>query len=177
MYKTNRLKWLGPLLLVLLVFPADASPFRGTAAMEDVRRAVAFGERASGSAENKRQREWILGELKPLGGQISVDSFTAQTPTGPVEMANILLRFPGTTGKAIAVSGHYDTKRIPMVHFLGANDGGSSTGFLLEFARAAAKGKHRNDLLIIFFDGEEAVSVQSANTASRYGSQIGRAHV
>ncbi|HMJ62447.1 MAG TPA: M28 family peptidase [Bryobacteraceae bacterium] len=171
MYKTNRLKWLGPLLLVLLVYPAGASPFRGTAALADARRAVAFGERASGSAENKRQREWILAELKPLGGQITVDSFTARTPSGPVEMANILLKFPGTTGKAIAVSGHYDTKKIPMVHFVGANDGGSSTGFLLEFARAAAKAKHRNDLLIIFFDGEEAVLADWTDTDSRYGSR------
>jgi glutaminyl-peptide cyclotransferase len=171
MYKTNRLKCLGPLLLVLLAHPATASPFRGTAAMADVRRAVAFGERASGSAENKRQREWILAELKPLGGQIAMDSFTAQTPTGPVEMANIIVKFPGNTGKAIAVTGHYDTKRIPMVHFVGANDGGSSTGFLLEFARAAAKGKHRNDLLIIFFDGEEAVLADWTDTDSRYGSR------
>jgi len=139
--------------------------------MADVRRAVAFGERASGSAENKRQREWILAELKPLGGQIAMDSFTAQTPTGPVEMANIIVKFPGNTGKAIAVTGHYDTKRIPMVHFVGANDGGSSTGFLLEFARAAAKGKHRNDLLIIFFDGEEAVLADWTDTDSRYGSR------
>jgi glutaminyl-peptide cyclotransferase len=171
MYKTNRLKCLGPLLLALLAHPAAASPFRGTAAIADVRRAVAFGERASGSAENKRQREWILAELKPLGGQIAVDSFTAQTPSGPVEMANIIVKFPGNTGKAIAVTGHYDTKRIPMVHFVGANDGGSSTGFLLEFARAAAKEKHRNDLLIIFFDGEEAVLANWTDTDSRYGSR------
>ena len=177
MYKTNRLKWLGPLpclLLTLLLAAAAgqaASPFRGTAALADARRAVAFGERASGSAENRRQRDWILAELKPLGGQVTLDSFTAQTPAGPIEMANIIVKFPGTTGKAIAVSGHYDTKRIPMVHFVGANDGGSSTGFLLEFARAAAKGKHRNDLLIIFFDGEEAVLANWTDTDSRYGSR------
>jgi Zn-dependent M28 family amino/carboxypeptidase len=58
-----------------------------------------------------------------------------------------------------------------MVHFVGANDGGSSTGFLLEFARATAKGKHRNDLLIIFFDGEEAVLADWTDTDSRYGSR------
>jgi glutaminyl-peptide cyclotransferase len=174
MYKSNRLKRLRPLphlLLLVLVSTVSASPFRGTTALANTRRAVAFGERAAGSPENRHQRDWILAELRPLGGQITVDSFTAQTPTGPVEMANIILKFPGTTGKAIAVSGHYDTKRIPMVHFLGANDGGSSTGFLLEFARAAAKGKHRNDLLIIFFDGEEAVLANWTETDSRYGSR------
>ncbi|HEY3458731.1 MAG TPA: M28 family peptidase [Bryobacteraceae bacterium] len=147
------------------------SPFRGTAALADARRAAGFGERSSGSAENRRQREWLLSELRPLGGQITVDSFTARTPTGPVEMANIIVKFPGSSGKAIAVSGHYDTKRIPMVHFVGANDGGSSTGFLLEFARAAAKVKRRNDLLIIFFDGEEAVLANWTDADSRYGSR------
>jgi glutaminyl-peptide cyclotransferase len=148
-----------------------ASPFRGAAALADARRAVTFGERPSGSAENRRQRAWILEELKPLGGEVTIDSFTAQTPTGRIEMANIILKFRGTSGKAIAVSGHYDTKKIPMVHFVGANDGGSSTGFLLEFARAAAKEKHRNDLLIIFFDGEEAVLANWTDTDSRYGSR------
>ena len=58
-----------------------------------------------------------------------------------------------------------------MVHFVGANDGGSSTGFLLEFARAAAKVKRRNDLLIIFFDGEEAVLANWTDADSRYGSR------
>src|SRR5689334_13046938 len=177
MHKTNRRKRLRPLSRVLLtglwfaVASWAASPFRGTVALADARRAAGFGERPSGSAENRRQREWILSELKPLGGQITVDSFTARTPTGPVEMANIIIKFPGSSGKAIAISGHYDTKRIPMVHFVGANDGGSSTGFLLEFARAAAKAKRRNDLLIIFFDGEEAVLANWTDADSRYGSR------
>ena len=177
MYKTNRRNGLRPLSRLLLtglwfaVASWASSPFRGTVALADAGRAAGFGERPSGSAENQRQRQWILSELKPLGGQIAVDSFTARTPTGPVEMANIILKFPGSSGKAIAVSGHYDTKRIPMVHFVGANDGGSSTGFLLEFARAAAKVKRRNDLLIIFFDGEEAVLANWTDADSRYGSR------
>jgi Zn-dependent M28 family amino/carboxypeptidase len=85
-------------------------------------------------------------------------------------MVNIILKFSGTTGKVIAVSGHYDTKKIPMVRFVGANDGGSSTGFLLEFARAAATMKHHDDLLIVFFDGEEAVATWT-ETDSLYGSR------
>lgn len=85
-------------------------------------------------------------------------------------MTNIILKFPGTSGKAVAVTGHYDTKRIPMVHFVGANDAGSSTGFLLEFARVAAKMHHPDDIYVVFFDGEEAVGEWSA-TDSLYGSR------
>jgi len=161
------------LALVPAITPAHTTTghsFSGTAALAETRRAVAFGERPSGSEANTRLREWIVSQLKPLGGELSLDSFTGQTPTGPVPMVNIILKFPGTSGKAIAITGHYDTKRIPMVHFVGANDAGSSTGFLIEFARVSAGMKHRDDLYIVFFDGEEAV-VNWTETDSRYGSR------
>jgi glutaminyl-peptide cyclotransferase len=159
-------------LAALSAFGAQApSPkFQGAAALTYTRRAVAFGERPSGSEAINKTRQWIVAELKPLGGELTLDSFTGQTPTGPVPMANIVLRFPGTSGKRIVISGHYDTKRIPMVHFVGANDAGSSTGFLIEFARVAVKLKHSDDLVVVFFDGEEAVG-QWSDSDSRYGSR------
>ncbi len=144
--------------------------FSGSAALAYTRQSVAFGERPSGSDAIVRLREWIISELKPLGGQLTLDSFTGETPAGPVPMTNIIYKFPGTSGKALVVTGHYDTKRIPMVHFLGANDGGSSTGFLLEFAREATSIKHSDDIYLVFFDGEEAVA-QWTDTDSRYGSR------
>jgi len=150
--------------------PAAAPAFSGTLAMADTRHATAFGERPSGSPANTRLRDWIVSKLKPLGGQLTIDSFIGQTPTGPVPMANLILRFPGTSGRGIAVTGHFDTKKIPMVHFLGANDGGSSTGFLLEFARVAARMSHNDDLYIVFFDGEEAVG-EWTDRDSVYGSR------
>ena len=149
---------------------ASAPAFSGAQAFEYTQKATAFGERPSGSDAMTKLRAWILAELKPLGGQIQNDTFTGQTPTGPVPMNNIIVKFPGTSGKAVVVTGHYDTKRIPMVHFVGANDGGSSTGFLIEFARDAAKMRHSDDLYVVFFDGEEAVGEWSA-TDSCYGSR------
>jgi glutaminyl-peptide cyclotransferase len=149
----------------------SSSAFRGTAALADTRRAVSFGERPAGSDGIQHLRDWIVSQLKPLGGQLSIDSFIAQTPVGPLAMANILLKFPGTSGKAVVITGHYDTKRIPMVHFVGANDAGSSTGFLIEFARVISKMKHADDIYIVFFDGEEAVRTDWTETDSRYGSR------
>ena len=43
-------------------------------------------------------------------------------------MANIIARFPGQSGRAVVFSGHYDTKYLPDINFVGANDAGSSTG-------------------------------------------------
>jgi glutaminyl-peptide cyclotransferase len=156
--------------LASLAAAGQPAKFRGAAAFAYTRHAVSFGERPSGSEALERTRQWIVSELRPLGGELTLDSFTGETPAGPVPMVNIVLRFPGNSGKRVVITGHYDTKRIPMVHFVGANDAGSSTGFLLEFARIAAGMKHADDLVIVFFDGEEAVGRWSASD-SRYGSR------
>jgi glutaminyl-peptide cyclotransferase len=152
------------------VAEAAASGFQGTAALQLTHRATAFGERPAGSQAIQRLRDWIVSECKATGAQVSLDSFSGQTPTGPAPMANILVKFPGASGKAVVLSGHYDTKRIPMVHFVGANDAGSSTGFLIEFARAVSTLRHPDDIYLVFFDGEEAVGTWTA-TDSLYGSR------
>ena len=149
---------------------SDQTHFSGAAAFEATRQATAFGERYSGSEENTKVRNWILAQLKPLGGRISLDSFTGNTPDGPIPMTNVIDAFPGGSGQAIAVTGHFDTKHIPMVHFVGANDAGSSTGFLIEFARVIAHMKHPDTIYIVFFDGEEDLVSWTA-TDSLYGSR------
>jgi hypothetical protein len=142
--------------------------FDGRTALEYARRVVAFGPRPSGSEANRRLREYIRGELRACACQVSEDRFTAATPAGPVPMSNLIARFPGTSGKAIAVTGHFDTKRIP--GFLGANDGASSTAILLEIARAAKGQPRKDDLVLVWFDGEEAVGEWSGSD-SLYGSR------
>lgn len=151
-------------------YTAPQQKYSGTAALQLTRQCVAFGERPSNSPAIERLRGFIEKTLKPLGGQLERDTFQGQTPNGPVPMVNIILHFPGTSGRSIVVSGHYDTKRIPMMKFVGANDGGSSTGFLLELARMAAASKHTDDLYLVFFDGEEAIGPWS-QTDSKYGSR------
>src|SRR5205814_1938330 len=64
---------------------------------------------------------------------------------------------------------HYDTKTFNTIHFLGANDGGSSTGLLLELARVI--GQHPNlaaKIELVFFDGEEAYE-NFSDTDGLYG--------
>jgi Zn-dependent M28 family amino/carboxypeptidase len=155
----------------LLASPIPATGrFSGTAALTYTNRAVSFGQRPSGSDAIAKLRTWIEAELKPSGAKVSLDSFQAFTPAGPIPMTNIIARFPGTSGKAIVITGHYDTKRMPLVNFVGANDGGSSTGFLLELAHVLAGQKRTDDIYLVWFDGEEAVAQWSASD-SLYGSR------
>jgi Zn-dependent M28 family amino/carboxypeptidase len=151
-------------------FSSPNASFSGSAALADTRRATGFGERPPGSEALQRLRTWINAQLSPLGCQVIPDSFSAETPDGKREMTNIIFKFPGTSGKAVVISGHYDTLYKPMLHFVGANDAGSSTGFLVEMARVLSRTKHPDDIYIVFFDGEEAIR-QWTETDSLYGSR------
>ena len=71
---------------------------------------------------------------------------------------------------------HYDTVRLP--NFVGADDGGSGTGTMLELARVLCSRKSKLNTWIIFFDGEEAQgqwadksSIQWTKTNNTFGSR------
>jgi len=83
-------------------------------------------------------------------------------------MKNILVKIPGDKSGVILLGTHYDTKKLD--NFVGADDGGSSTGVMLELARLLCNQHGRYAVWIAFFDGEEAVKDWS-DTDSRYGSR------
>jgi glutaminyl-peptide cyclotransferase len=157
-------------LLILMMSAAWGADFNGKAALEYTRKAVAFGPRPPASAANLKLQGYIESQLKSLRCQVSFDAFTATTPIGAVAMRNIIAKFPGTTGRAVAISGHFDTKPMPGRPFVGANDGGTSTGLLLELARTVNSMPHANDIYVIWFDGEEAYGDWS-ETNGIYGSR------
>jgi hypothetical protein len=161
------------LAIALSALPLAAKEFSGQAAFDYTKTAVAFGPRSGGSAALTKTRAWIKGELGKRGCQLIPDAFVADSPDGSVPMENIICKFPGKSasgpaGKAIAITGHYDTKKL--ANFVGANDGGSSTGFLLELAAVLQGQPRTDDVYLVFFDGEEAFHDWTA-TDSIYGSR------
>jgi glutaminyl-peptide cyclotransferase len=163
-----------PILLIVtagwLAVSAQAREFSGARAMDYERKIVAFGPRPPGSAALRNLRAYVVAQLKPRGCEVTQDVFTANTPVGPVAMVNIVARFPGKSGRAVALTGHYDTKKMAGMRFVGADDGGSSTAFLLEMAETEQDMPHKDDLYLVWFDGEEAFGQWSA-TDSLYGSR------
>jgi glutaminyl-peptide cyclotransferase len=157
------------LAALLAVLAVD---FSGVSALAFARRAVQLGPRPSGSAEIRKLQLLISQQLKASGCQVFEEAFTASTPRGPLAMKNILCRLKGdgSTSRTLVVTGHYDTKFMPGIRFVGANDAGSSTGLLLELARTLNGKPRKRDVWIVFFDGEEAVAEWSA-ADSLYGSR------
>jgi Zn-dependent M28 family amino/carboxypeptidase len=149
---------------------AQAAGVSGSSALEFTRHAVEFGSRPPGSPANLALQNYIIAELKKDGCEVIEDAFTAKTPQGMIAMKNIIAKFPGRSGRAIALTGHFDTKFFPGRKFVGASDGGSSTGLLLELARVFAHQPRVDDLYLAFFDGEEAFG-EWTDADSLYGSR------
>jgi Zn-dependent M28 family amino/carboxypeptidase len=147
-----------------------AADFSGASALKYTQQIVSFGPRPPASAAIVKTRQYILGELRKLDVSASEDRFTGKTPRGPMAMANIIARIPGKSGRVIVISGHYDTKLMPGISFVGANDGGSSAGLLLELARSLAGTSRKDDVWLAWFDGEEAIGEWSA-TDGLHGSR------
>jgi Zn-dependent M28 family amino/carboxypeptidase len=158
------------MLALLAMARVRARDFSGTEALAFTKHLVSFGPRPSGSDAIRAAQKYILSELKTIGGQITQDDFSGSTPLGRTPMKNIIARFPGKSGKIVVITGHYDTKSMPGTFFVGANDGGASAGFLLEMAKALAHGLRKDDVRLVWFDGEEAVG-QWSDYDSLYGSR------
>jgi len=158
--------------LIWIAWPtlAGTGGFSGLQALEFTERVVAFGPRPPGSQALERLREWIVTHLRQWGWRVELDRFPAHTPRGVRTMVNILAHRAGETPSSVVISGHYDTKELPGIHFVGANDGGSSTGFLLEMARTLAAMPVRKSVWLVWFDGEEALEEWSEEDGL-YGSR------
>jgi glutaminyl-peptide cyclotransferase len=155
--------------------PAEAPPpektggFDGKRAFAHVAKQVSFGPRPAGSPAIAKTQDYILAELKSYGCSADIDAFSSDTPAGRLPMKNILVKIPGDRPGVILLGTHYDTKRLE--NFVGADDGGSSTGVMLELARNLCPQHGRYSVWIAFFDGEEAVRPEWHDPDNCYGSR------
>lgn len=147
-----------------------ASQVDGQLAFSHVEKLVSFGPRPPGSPAIARSQAYISEALKKLDLQVEHQDFLATTPNGPISMKNILGK-TRESGKAVVIlSSHYDTRLMTNTAFVGANDGGSSTGLLLELARVLSQRRNAVGVWFVFFDGEEAQR-EWTETDSLYGSR------
>jgi Zn-dependent M28 family amino/carboxypeptidase len=147
-----------------------AATFDSARAFEHLKRIVEIGPRPAGSGGIQTTRDYIKNEMKALGLAISEQGFEASTPAGRLRMVNLRVTIPGAsnTGRLI-IAGHYDTKRFDDITFVGANDAGSSTAFLIELARVLKDRKNPLTIELLFLDGEEAIGEWA--TGNTYGSR------
>ncbi len=130
--------------------------FDGQRAVRHVEQLVGYGPRPSGSVALGYAATYISAQLQEFGLETREQVFRASTPRGVMQFRNIIgqTRGRGGPGQVIVLGAHYDTKMFEDFRFVGANDGGSAVGVLLEIARVAG---NQPNLWLVFFDGEECM--------------------
>ena len=164
------------LLLSLAALTAPAQPhFNGAKALEYARQFVAIGPRWPTSQNHAKAEAFLRDHFKH--DQLEEDTFTANTPIGSVPMRNFIVRYPGKKDGVIVLATHYETNYpLRNINFVGANDGGATTGLLMAIAdqlrpqTAAGKRLEGYSVWLLFDDGEEAINAWS-DSDSTYGTK------
>jgi Zn-dependent M28 family amino/carboxypeptidase len=163
-------------LLLLAPLTASAQPhFNGAKALDYARQFVAIGPRWPTSQGHLKAEAFLRDHFKH--DQLEEDAFTASTPIGPVPMRNFIVRFPGKKDGVIVLATHYETNYwLKNINYVGANDGGSTTGLLMAIGdqlRAQTAGGKKLDgysVWLLFDDGEEAIQSWT-DSDSTYGTK------
>jgi hypothetical protein len=158
---------LGPLVQLWIRPPAalgdDAAPelFSSARAARSLEW-IAAEPRPAGSQRHAEVRERLIRELGELGLEVDLQEGSKDGGRGGQEipLVNVIARLAGEPGEAD--SGQADTLLL-VVHYdsvspaQGAGDDGSGVAAVLETLRAlGTDGPRRNDLIVLFSDGEEA---------------------
>lgn len=154
-----------------------AERFSGERARAQVAALVAIGPRPPASDGYATALAHLEAEFAALGWVTRRQSFPAGTPKGPVTFTNLIARHPAgerdwNRSTPAVIGGHLDSKAIESFRFVGANDGGSSTGVILELARVLASDPpSAAKVELVLFDGEEAFLPDITPTDGLYGSK------
>lgn len=111
-----------------------------------------------GTAANQRVRDYLVQQLSELGAEVRVERSVGLHNSGrqiyaaTVENIVATIKGSGASDRAVMLASHYDS--VPQGP--GAADAGAGVVAILEVLRALKAGAAlRNDLLILFTDGEE----------------------
>jgi Zn-dependent M28 family amino/carboxypeptidase len=150
--------------------------FNGAKALEYARQYVAIGPRWPTSQGHMRAEIFLRNHFRR--DQLEEDAFTANTPIGSVAMRNFIVRFAGKKNGVIVLATHYETNYwLRNINFVGANDGGATTGLLMAIAdqlRAETAGGKKLDgysVWLVFDDGEESILPTWTDSDSLYGTR------
>ncbi len=140
--------------------------FDKEAAYDFVAAQVAFGPRVPNTEAHKACKDYLVGKLKEFNAVVIEQDFKAQAYTGTtLNGTNIIGQFNPTAKRRIVLAAHWDTRHITdndpdearrNEAVMGADDGASGVGVLLEVAKQLGQFPIENlGVDIVFFDAED----------------------
>lgn len=141
--------------------------FNKDSAYHFVAQQVNFGPRVPNTIAHEKTADYLIQKLRQYGAIVEVQEFSATTfDNNELQLKNIIASFYPEKKKRILLAAHWDTRPFAdkdsdelkrSEPILGANDGASGVGLLLEIARNLHSADTEPDVGvdIIFFDGED----------------------
>ncbi len=145
--------------------PVEVPSFSADSAWRYVQQQVDFGARVPNTPEHAACAAFLAGKLRSFGAEVTEQRADLRAFDGTVLKAvNIIGSFRPETQKRVLLFAHWDTRpwadndaepanRAKPV--LGANDGASGVGVLLEVARQVGMQQPNVGVDIAFFDAED----------------------
>lgn len=143
---------------------------------------VAFGPRVMNSPGHEACRQWLVKTLNGYGAEVTEQNFEATSYTNMVlKGTNIIARYNPNASRRILLAAHWDTRHIadsPISKerrdqpILGADDGGSGVGVLLEIARTMQANPFQGlGIDILLLDAEDYGNPNSGGDTYALGAQ------
>ena len=142
-----------------------APAFNADSAYAYIAKQVAFGPRVPNTDAHRRCGDYLIAQLKQFGCEVTVQNFTATTYDNlKLNARNIIGSINPNAPKRILLASHWDSRPFAdqdsvarTKPVIGANDGASGVGVLLEMARTIQQSGVKPDVGIdlIFFDAED----------------------
>lgn len=145
--------------------PVSVPKFERDSAFSFVAKQVAFGPRVPNTDAHKRCKDWLVGQFTAYGMKVTEQPFSAKAYTGKtLNGVNIIAQYKPELAKRICLAAHWDSRHIadsPLSSerqkepILGADDGGSGVGVLIEIARALQANPAEVGVDFVLFDAED----------------------
>lgn len=139
--------------------------FNRDSAFQFVAKQTEFGPRVPNTAAHTACKNWLSGKLKAYGMEVIEQNFTPTAFDGKkLNSTNIIGQYRPELSRRILLAAHWDSRPFAdspeftgdkTKPVMGADDGGSGVGVLLEVARQLQANPVDIGVDIIFFDAED----------------------
>ena len=145
--------------------PVKIPRFNRDTAFAFVKRQTEFGPRVPNTEAHRQARAWMVSEFNRLGASVIEQNFDAKAYTGEVYKAtNIIAQYNPEHSKRVILAAHWDSRHTADhdpspenrdEYVMGADDGASGVGVLMEIARLIQENPIDLGIDIILFDVED----------------------